>query len=424
MPAFARELLRRATDARAAPVDRYVRLVIARDLATRAGDASLALESVARLADIFDVDHLKEKVETLVRVSDGAEAEEQAGTLATAAVLIAEEAIAADRFDEAAPLAAVMRQAGVRSGGLIVWLRANEQADRLGFLLAEWRFARPALEKLKAGADDPGANLIAGRFYCKAKGNWERGLPALARSSDEGLKRVAGIELAGARSASERLALGDAWWDLANAPLGAARNWMRDRAAKRYVAALPGLAGPERIRAAEYLRLARAPPSLRAPPAPGAAPVPSGTVGGRGGGAFQDVPKVSALLAGFCLTCSNFGGNRILKSVQPIYRGPSGTSKGGVYGGRGCGAWEIVARPGYAVGAIRAKGGDRVDGFRIVFMRATSKGLDPNDSYESGWIGGTGGGAERLLAGDGSFVVGIHGRRGADLDCFGLLLMP
>jgi hypothetical protein len=82
---------------------------------------------------------------------------------------------------------------------------------------------------------------------------------------------------------------------------------------------------------------------------------------------------------------------------------------------------ELVAKPGYAVGGAIARGALRVDGIKFVFMRIAGTGLDPRDKYESPWIGGTGGGPEQKLGGDGAFVVGLCGRSFTDLDAFGIV---
>jgi hypothetical protein len=39
----------------------------------------------------------------------------------------------------------------------------------------------------------------------------------------------------------------------------------------------------------------------------------------------------------------------------------------------------VVAKPGYAVGALRTRTGLTVDSFEIVFMRIKGERLDPND---------------------------------------------
>jgi hypothetical protein len=69
----------------------------------------------------------------------------------------------------------------------------------------------------------------------------------------------------------------------------------------------------------------------------------------------------------------------------------------------------VKAKPGYAVGAIYARGGGGFDAFKPIFMRITDTGLDTDDKYEGPHIGRKGGG-DGTLGGDGSFIVGLHGK--------------
>jgi hypothetical protein len=62
-----------------------------------------------------------------------------------------------------------------------------------------------------------------------------------------------------------------------------------------------------------------------------------------------------------------------------------------------------------------------LDGFRVVFTRIKNGQLNPDDSYESCWLGGRGGGPEVTLSGNGNPIIGIHGRHGADIDAIGLV---
>ena len=77
--------------------------------------------------------------------------------------------------------------------------------------------ARAALEKNR---DDAAANLAVGKFYCFSKGDWEKGLPLLARGADAALKSVAEKEQANPNTAEERLGLADQWWQLADGRRG------------------------------------------------------------------------------------------------------------------------------------------------------------------------------------------------------------
>ena len=99
----------------------------------------------------------------------------------------------------------------------------------------------------REGMDDnptePAANLAAGCYLCFVKGNWNRGVAMLALGSDEPLKAVALMELRGAASADEQAAIGDAWWDVAEARQGDERDTLRLRAGFWYRQAEPMVAG-------------------------------------------------------------------------------------------------------------------------------------------------------------------------------------
>ena len=83
----------------------------------------------------------------------------------------------------------------------------------------------------------------------------------------------------------------------------------------------------------------------------------------------------------------------------------------------------MVARPGYAVGAINTHAGLWLDAFQIVFMRFKDGQLDPEDSYTTDWLGDSRGGNARTATGEGKLVVGIHGRsNGRVVNSLGLLV--
>lgn len=143
-------------------------------------------------------------------------------------------------------------------------------------------------------------------------------------------------------------------------------------------------------------------------------------LGGDGGGKFRDAPEQPAWLVGFRVTTPP-GGQRILKSMQPIYQTDAGRVESKVYGQPAVESLLVEAKEGYAVAGLAVKWGTRLDGFRVIFMRKNGDVLDPNDRYESRWVGGRGGGPEKPIGGDGKLVIGVHGRCGLDLDAIGLI---
>ena len=118
-----------------------------------------------------------------------------------------------------------------------------------------------------------------------------------------------------------------------------------------------------------------------------------------------------------------FGGPKIA-SVQPIFQVGDRYVPGKQQGGSVPLETTVVARPGYAVSAIRTRTGLTVDAFQIEFTRFRDGRLDPDDSYTTNWLGDPRGGGPRDATGEGKLVVGIHGRsNGREINNLGLLVI-
>ena len=150
--------------------------------------------------------------------------------------------------------------------------------------------------------------------------------------------------------------------------------------------------------------------------------VKSKLAGGNGGEAFEAAMDGPTLLVGFDYTLSRlFGGHLTVKSIRPIYSTRGGVKLGGWYGSPHGKISREIAKDGYAVTVVVAKHGHRLDGMRLIYMRARGGRLNPDDTYRSDWLGGRGGGRETLIATYGDPIVSVFGRRGHDLDAIGFV---
>jgi hypothetical protein len=134
----------------------------------------------------------------------------------------------------------------------------------------------------------------------------------------------------------------------------------------------------------------------------------------QGGGAekatFRDLPGEAALLVGFEITYGKFVKNRVIQSFKPLYRSREKSFAGRTLGFPNGPSERIEAKPGYAVGAVDMRTGLCVDAMKIKFMAVTGDRLDPADSYESAWLGGTLVTHVATLGGNGAPIIGIVGR--------------
>src|SRR4030095_3863306 len=94
--------------------------------------------------------------------------------------------------------------------------------------------SKKAREALAKNPDDPTANLEYGLFLCMVRGQWEKGLPHLARGTEGPFRTIATRELGAPESAADQAGLGDFWWDLAEKESGATKPAARSRAMHWY----------------------------------------------------------------------------------------------------------------------------------------------------------------------------------------------
>jgi len=157
-------------------------------------------------------------------------------------------AIAADDYGSAGRLVrlamAAAREEGDRErAGELAALK--QEIERLGQAFVP---IKEAIGVLAGNPSDADANLAVGGWYCFEKGDWERGLPLLARGSDAVLAALARQELAAPDTPEGQLKLADQWWESAEKAKGTAKGSMQARAVDWYQKLLPELAGLDKLR--------------------------------------------------------------------------------------------------------------------------------------------------------------------------------
>ena len=85
---------------------------------------------------------------------------------------------------------------------------------------------------------DADANLTAGKYYSLQKGDWDKGLPLLAKGNDNLLKQLASTDLTRPGEAAAQVAMGEAWLAVLNAVgsvlLGLIAVWLGVRLAQSF----------------------------------------------------------------------------------------------------------------------------------------------------------------------------------------------
>jgi hypothetical protein len=241
--ALAHKLLEEAAKIQDAPADQFVVLGGAIQSAVEAADLPLALGAADQLADSYDLDGLSLMASVALKLLPKGYAAKAENVPAGLGLL--DQLEFAEDFTTASRLVNVLQQVPVVSSSLRTLLPEHVKG------IDELRNARdrlpPALQALKTAPNDPSANLAVGRYMALLRGDWEQGLPLLAKGNDPTLASLARAALAEPSDADARASLAGGWWDLAQSSPGRAKAMLLARAADDYRLAIPGLSGLGRV---------------------------------------------------------------------------------------------------------------------------------------------------------------------------------
>jgi hypothetical protein len=242
------KLLQQATDTKDDSAARYTLLQEASRLAARAGSLEQALKAVQEITTSFATSGAALKAEVCEAVAPYHIAKAPSEYLAEVALAASADALDADEFDIATRLVKVAQPAALRSKTVVLVRAVETRAKDIEQMKSEAEKIKPALETLEKKPDDADANLAVGKYRSFLKGQWDKGLPNLAKGGDATLKGLAEKDLAGSADAAGQAEIGDAWYDLAGSQEGVAKLHLQKRAVFWYQQAAPTLTGLNKTR--------------------------------------------------------------------------------------------------------------------------------------------------------------------------------
>lgn len=210
-------------------VEKYVLLSRAKDLFTEGANVQGAFGAIDELAGLYDVKGYKLKAEAVALINKNGWHNEQRWRVVMAMPGVIVEAIMAEDFEAARQLAA----AEMFAARLTQDADAIKEATARGIQIRDAENAcgeaKKAAATIEKTPEDADANLKFGKYVCFYLGDWKSGLPMLAKGSDAALKAAVELE-----KESDKIKLGDKWWEIAAAYTGVAKANIMDRAAKMY----------------------------------------------------------------------------------------------------------------------------------------------------------------------------------------------
>ncbi|MHB8968921.1 MAG: DUF1559 family PulG-like putative transporter [Pirellulaceae bacterium] len=237
--ALAQRMLKQVDQMSNDPAGHYVLLEIVIKIATRIGDTSTAVAALDDLTENFEVDELSKMHETLTTLAKKDRSRVGVSLLLAKSRVLVDTAIQQEQFETAESLCQIATAAARQLGDRDAVNQIQQQAQLVEESQKSLRDVQRILANL-TDQDDPNAHLRVGRYYCFTKGEWEKGLPLLAKGSDSRLKQLAEEELRNPTVPEDQLRLADGWWEL-GVQDSARQKPLQQRAAFWYERALPAL---------------------------------------------------------------------------------------------------------------------------------------------------------------------------------------
>ncbi|HEY8748764.1 MAG TPA: hypothetical protein VIM11_12365 [Tepidisphaeraceae bacterium] len=238
------------SESEADPVRRYVLLREARELAINSGNLTVTFNVIDEMARDFSVDANELKVTAMA----GAVGRSKLPPLAMMDqyLTIAEQAITDGDVQMAYQASRLSTKIARESKDSTAQTRAKQVELHVNEISRWVRGVATAADKLKAHPDDGEANTVVGKYWCFFRGNWELGLPMLAKGLDRQLSDLAKEDLANPQDADGMMKVAEKWWNLPDSGQTPQRR-SRERAGHWYEVGLPVLSDSQKTLAQQRM---------------------------------------------------------------------------------------------------------------------------------------------------------------------------
>jgi len=178
---------------------RYVLFTKAHQLAAEAGDVSTALQAVDELGRDFlipAVTVFQMKIAMLQKASQAVGAAPDAyQAVIERALLTLDDTLDADDFPSSLALIVAAEQSARKLKSLPIYVTMRKRHDEISRLQKEFARWQPFADRFAKDPDDADAGHEMGKYHALVKGDWERGLPLLARGTKSDLQSLAASDL-------------------------------------------------------------------------------------------------------------------------------------------------------------------------------------------------------------------------------------
>lgn len=232
----------------------YVILMTVITLTKDTGEFAKWSDAVNALTDTFELDPLGEKLRLLTEFMKSNNSAPAVRSAIDAAISLAGELAAQNRFTEAISVLATAETAASRTPKAEGQQKNLTSArDRVAGQEKDWMAFQVAMKALEMDRDDPMANFTAGQWYAVHEKDWPTALPFLEMASEQPWKAAATLERNTANEGTARFSVANAWWEIGEKESGAVKAALLLHAGGLYQDLLPQLSSLEKKLAGKRL---------------------------------------------------------------------------------------------------------------------------------------------------------------------------
>ena len=211
---LAKTLLDTGRESSDQPIDQFTLFRESVDVSVALGDLTKALETCELIAESFQFDLEKARYQVVKQVARNLFDEKSVNQFFSLTLELIADCVADDRYRHGQQYMQVL-QSTSRKGQLKQWNeRLKQESKQLDQTARAFKSIARQLAEVRKGGGSQDANQAVGEFYCFRKGQWDTGLPYLAKGSDVKLSKLAQQELGRPENISQWLQIADRWWDL------------------------------------------------------------------------------------------------------------------------------------------------------------------------------------------------------------------
>lgn len=227
----------------------YVVLTMIAGLTKDTGKFELFLETVDRLVKDYAVDPQQVKQKYLSDFLQDCKNNEALKLAITEAISTAKADATEGHYQEALAVLTSAESANKRAAGTTATKQLIADTRKsVSQRETQWKAYQKAKVTLAKSPDDAEANWVIGRWTAVVDDEWASALPMLAKGSNAAWKKASELELKPSSENMDQVAVGDAWWDIAQADATDAKPALLKHAGELYTQALPSATALQKLR--------------------------------------------------------------------------------------------------------------------------------------------------------------------------------